>query len=147
MCLLDYILLCFRIDLNLELIDKEHISKVKVAKILNIIGKRLELRYYDDEEQGKNLFSTHTYSTLSHTRVTSGGIRFLSCSVKLKLSIKLVLSAFVIHQLHPINCSTVLNLIKCKVCGPLNIKVMFARVEHSARFSHMHIHCELNSVI
>lgn len=43
----------FRIDLTLELVDKECISKVKVAKILNIIGKRLELRYYDDEEQGK----------------------------------------------------------------------------------------------
>lgn len=42
-----------RIDLTLELVDKEYISKVKVAKILNIIGKRLELRYYDNEEQGK----------------------------------------------------------------------------------------------
>jgi len=59
-------LFCFRIDLNLELIDKEHISKVKVAKILNIIGKRLELRYYDDEEQGKNLFYIHIYPTLSY---------------------------------------------------------------------------------
>lgn len=47
-------MLCyFRIDLTLELVDKEYISKVKVAKILNIIGKRLELRYYDNEEQGK----------------------------------------------------------------------------------------------
>jgi len=47
------ILWLFRIDLTLELVDKEYISNVKVAKILNIIGKRLELRYYDNEEQGK----------------------------------------------------------------------------------------------
>lgn len=48
--------LMFRVDLTLELVDKEYISNVKVAKILSIIGKRLELRYYDNEEQGKNLF-------------------------------------------------------------------------------------------
>lgn len=51
---MNYVLWYFRIDLTLELVDKEYISKVKVAKILNIIGKRLELRYYDDEEQGRN---------------------------------------------------------------------------------------------
>ncbi|XP_050427168.1 polycomb protein Sfmbt-like isoform X2 [Adelges cooleyi] len=53
----------FRIDLTLELVDREYISKVKVANILNIIGKRLELRYYDDEEQ---VFWVHENSPLVH---------------------------------------------------------------------------------
>jgi len=144
--LFNYILLCFRIDLNLELIDKEHISKVKVAKILNIIGKRLELRYYDDEEQGKNLFCTHIYSTLSYTRVTSGGCRFLPSSVRSHLSIKLILSAFIFDQLQLKNCFTVLKSIKCKPGSRWNIKVMFPIVEHSAYLSHSHIHCEQKPV-
>lgn len=55
-----FIFLVFRIDLTLELVDKEHISRVKVAKILNIIGKRLELRYYDNEEQGEDIFHMHS---------------------------------------------------------------------------------------
>lgn len=53
-----FLFMC-RVDLTLELVDKEYISNVKVAKILNIIGKRLELRYYDNEEQGKKLFYMH----------------------------------------------------------------------------------------
>lgn len=133
-------LLSFRIDLNLELIDKEHISKVKVAKILNIIGKRLELRYYDDEEQGKNLFCTHIYSTLPHIRVTSGGNQFSSSSVKSQLSIKLVLSAFVSDQLQSINCSTLLNLIKCKLGSCWNIKEMFLKSRTLGAYkSHAHL--------
>ncbi|XP_001946049.2 polycomb protein Sfmbt isoform X1 [Acyrthosiphon pisum] len=67
----------FRIDLNLELIDKEHISKVKVAKILNIIGKRLELRYYDDEEQ---VFWVHEDSPLIHPVGWAGRVGHSLCA-------------------------------------------------------------------
>lgn len=36
-----------RVDLNLEVVDKNHISKVKVATIHKICGKRLHVKYFD----------------------------------------------------------------------------------------------------
>ncbi|VVC42005.1 Hypothetical protein CINCED_3A016132 [Cinara cedri] len=67
----------FRIDLTLELVDKEYISKVKVAKILNIIGKRLELRYYDNEEQ---VFWVHEDSPLIHPVGWAGRVGHNLCA-------------------------------------------------------------------
>uniref|UniRef100_A0A2S2QRS8 Polycomb protein Sfmbt n=1 Tax=Sipha flava TaxID=143950 RepID=A0A2S2QRS8_9HEMI len=67
----------FRVDLTLELVDKEHISKVKVAKILNIIGKRLELRYYDNEEQ---VFWVHEDSPLIHPVGWAGRVGHCLCA-------------------------------------------------------------------
>lgn len=86
----------FRIDLTLELIDKEHISKVKVAKILSIIGKRLELRYYDDEEQGKNFF---LYTCIPYyIKVIFSGNQFFSSLVRLHILISKVCSLIHTHK-------------------------------------------------
>lgn len=38
-----------RRDLTVEVVDKSRISQVKVATIEKIIGKRLQLRYYDSK--------------------------------------------------------------------------------------------------
>lgn len=38
-----------RRDLLVEVVDKSRISQVKVATIEKIIGKRLQLRYYDSK--------------------------------------------------------------------------------------------------
>ncbi|XP_050521898.1 polycomb protein Sfmbt-like [Daktulosphaira vitifoliae] len=67
----------FRNDLTLELVDKEYISQVKVAKILNIIGKRLELRYYDNEEQ---VFWVHENSPLIHPVGWAGRVGHNLCA-------------------------------------------------------------------
>lgn len=39
----------FRCDLTVEVVDKDRISQVKVATIDKIVGKRLQLRYYDSK--------------------------------------------------------------------------------------------------
>lgn len=39
----------YRCDLTVEVVDKARISQVKVATIEKIIGKRLQLRYYDSK--------------------------------------------------------------------------------------------------
>lgn len=38
-----------RRDMTVEVVDKSRISQVKVATIEKIIGKRLQLRYYDSK--------------------------------------------------------------------------------------------------
>lgn len=55
----------FRCDLNLEVVDKNRISQVKVATIKNIVGKRLHVKYYD-AEPGDNGFWAHEDSPLIH---------------------------------------------------------------------------------
>lgn len=52
----------FRLDMNLEVVDKKRISQVKVASIENIVGKRLHVRYYDDDDG----FCCHQDSPLIH---------------------------------------------------------------------------------
>lgn len=52
----------FRLDMNLEVVDKKRISQVKVATIENIVGKRLHVRYYDDDDG----FCCHQDSPLIH---------------------------------------------------------------------------------
>ena len=39
----------FRVGLNLEVVDKNRISQVKLASIKKIVGKRLHIKYYDSE--------------------------------------------------------------------------------------------------
>lgn len=39
----------YRCDLNLEVVDKNRISQVKVATIKRIVGKRLNITYYDSD--------------------------------------------------------------------------------------------------
>ncbi|XP_073989613.1 scm-related gene containing four mbt domains isoform X3 [Rhodnius prolixus] len=60
----------FRCDLNLEVVDKNRISQVKVATIKQIIGKRLHVRYYDadpgDNECHYLGFWAHEDSPLIH---------------------------------------------------------------------------------
>lgn len=55
----------FECGLNLEVVDKNRISQVKVAIIHKIVGKRLNVRYYDmnSEDQG---FWCHEDSPLLH---------------------------------------------------------------------------------
>ncbi|KAK9507297.1 hypothetical protein O3M35_007184 [Rhynocoris fuscipes] len=55
----------FRCDLNLEVVDKNRISQVKVATIKQIIGKRLHVKYYD-ADPGDNGFWAHEDSPLIH---------------------------------------------------------------------------------
>uniref|UniRef100_A0A8D9A729 Polycomb protein Sfmbt n=1 Tax=Cacopsylla melanoneura TaxID=428564 RepID=A0A8D9A729_9HEMI len=52
----------FRVDMNLEVVDKKRISQVKVATIEKIVGKRLQVRYYDDDDG----FCCHQDSPLIH---------------------------------------------------------------------------------
>uniref|UniRef100_A0A240PPP6 FCS-type domain-containing protein n=1 Tax=Anopheles epiroticus TaxID=199890 RepID=A0A240PPP6_9DIPT len=55
----------FRVGLNLEVVDKNRISQVKLATISKIIGKRLYVRYYDSlpDDYG---FWCHEDSPLIH---------------------------------------------------------------------------------
>nr|XP_018897808.1 PREDICTED: polycomb protein Sfmbt-like [Bemisia tabaci] len=55
----------FRCDLNLEVVDKNRISHVKVATIEKIVGKRLQLRYYDSQPN-EDVFWCHEDSPLIH---------------------------------------------------------------------------------
>ncbi|XP_014249159.1 polycomb protein Sfmbt isoform X3 [Cimex lectularius] len=55
----------FRCDLNLEVVDKNRISQVKVATIKHIVGKRLHVRYYD-ADSSDNGFWAHEDSPLIH---------------------------------------------------------------------------------
>ncbi|KAI5745745.1 hypothetical protein M8J76_013892 [Diaphorina citri] len=52
----------FRVDMNLEVVDKKRISQVKVATIEKIVGKRLQVHYYDDDDG----FCCHQDSPLIH---------------------------------------------------------------------------------
>ena len=49
-------MLIFRCDLNLEVVDKNRISQVKVATIKNIVGKRLHVKYYDAEPGDNGMY-------------------------------------------------------------------------------------------
>ncbi|XP_030754789.1 polycomb protein Sfmbt isoform X2 [Sitophilus oryzae] len=55
----------FDVGLNLEVVDKNHISQVKVAVVHKIVGKRLNVKYYDlpQEDMG---FWCHEDSPLLH---------------------------------------------------------------------------------
>lgn len=55
----------FRCGLNVEVVDKNRISQVKVATIEKIVGKRIHVRYYetDDDDNG---FWCHEDSSLMH---------------------------------------------------------------------------------
>lgn len=55
----------FQCDLNLEVVDKNRISQVKVAIVHKIVGKRLNVKYYDmpPEDAG---FWCHEDSPLLH---------------------------------------------------------------------------------
>ncbi|EAT43069.1 AAEL005453-PA, partial [Aedes aegypti] len=55
----------FRVGLNLEVVDKNRISQVKVASINKIVGKRLYVRYYDSPPDD-NGFWCHEDSPLIH---------------------------------------------------------------------------------
>ncbi|XP_067009728.2 MBT domain-containing protein 1 isoform X2 [Anabrus simplex] len=55
----------FRCGMNLEVVDKNRISRVKVATIKNIIGKRLHVMYYNAEADD-NGFWCHQDSPLIH---------------------------------------------------------------------------------
>ncbi|XP_069695584.1 polycomb protein Sfmbt-like isoform X2 [Periplaneta americana] len=55
----------FRCGLNLEVVDKNRISQVKVATIEKIVGKRLHVRYYNAEPDD-NGFWCHEDSPLIH---------------------------------------------------------------------------------
>ncbi|XP_039283703.1 polycomb protein Sfmbt isoform X2 [Nilaparvata lugens] len=55
----------FRCDLNLEVVDKNKISQVKVARIEKIVGKRLHVCYYDANPDD-NGFWCHEDSPLIH---------------------------------------------------------------------------------
>lgn len=54
----------FRIGLNLEVVDKNHISQVKLATVHKIVGKRLYVRYFDGSDD--NGFWCHEDSPLIH---------------------------------------------------------------------------------
>ncbi|XP_052866872.1 polycomb protein Sfmbt [Anopheles cruzii] len=54
----------FRVGLNLEVVDKNRISAVKVATITKIVGKRLYVRYYNSSDD--NGFWCHEDSPLIH---------------------------------------------------------------------------------
>lgn len=55
----------FRPGLNLEVVDKNRISQVKLATIYKIVGKRLYVRYYDSPSED-NGFWCHEDSPLIH---------------------------------------------------------------------------------
>lgn len=55
----------FRVGLNLEVVDKNRISQVKVASINKVVGKRLYVRYYDSPPDD-NGFWCHEDSPLIH---------------------------------------------------------------------------------
>lgn len=55
----------FQCGLNLEVVDKNRISQVKVAMVHKIIGKRLHVRYYDSPPDD-NGFWCHEDSPLIH---------------------------------------------------------------------------------
>ncbi|XP_050084594.1 polycomb protein Sfmbt isoform X2 [Anopheles aquasalis] len=55
----------FRVGLNLEVVDKNRISQVKLATINRIVGKRLYVRYYDSPPDD-NGFWCHEDSPLIH---------------------------------------------------------------------------------
>lgn len=55
----------FRCDLNLEVVDKNRISQVKVATIKRIVGKRLNITYYDSDPDDPG-FWCHEDSPLIH---------------------------------------------------------------------------------
>uniref|UniRef100_A0A182Q5P1 FCS-type domain-containing protein n=1 Tax=Anopheles farauti TaxID=69004 RepID=A0A182Q5P1_9DIPT len=55
----------FRVGLNLEVVDKNRISQVKLATISKIIGKRLYVRYYDSSPDDYG-FWCHEDSPLIH---------------------------------------------------------------------------------
>jgi len=40
----------FRLGLNLECVDKDRISQVRLATVTKIVGKRLFLRYFDSDD-------------------------------------------------------------------------------------------------
>lgn len=54
----------FRCGLQLEVVDKNRISQVKVATVFKIVGKRLLVRYFDQPED--NGFWVHEDSPLIH---------------------------------------------------------------------------------
>ncbi|XP_065210100.1 polycomb protein Sfmbt isoform X2 [Planococcus citri] len=56
----------FRCDLTVEVVDKDRISQVKVATIDKIVGKRLQLRYYDSKPSVADVFWCHEDSPLIH---------------------------------------------------------------------------------
>lgn len=55
----------FRCGLNLEVVDKNRISQVKVATVHKIVGKRLYVRYFDSAPED-NGFWCHEDSPLIH---------------------------------------------------------------------------------
>ncbi|XP_047119207.1 polycomb protein Sfmbt isoform X1 [Schistocerca piceifrons] len=55
----------FRCGMNLEVVDKNRISRMKVARIEKIVGKRLHVKYYQ-AEQDDNGFWCHEDSPLIH---------------------------------------------------------------------------------
>lgn len=55
----------FRCNLNVEVVDKNRISQVKVATIEKIVGKRLHVRYFETEDDD-NGFWCHEDSNLIH---------------------------------------------------------------------------------
>lgn len=55
----------FQCGLNLEVVDKNRISQVKVAMVHKIVGKRLHVRYYDSPPED-NGFWCHEDSPLIH---------------------------------------------------------------------------------
>ncbi|XP_033226420.1 polycomb protein Sfmbt-like isoform X2 [Belonocnema kinseyi] len=55
----------FRCGLQLEVVDKNRISQVKVATIQKVVGKRLHVRYYDSPPED-NGFWCHEDSPLIH---------------------------------------------------------------------------------
>lgn len=63
-CLFIYLLIMlksnfvdYRCDLNLEVVDKNRISQVKVATIKRIVGKRLNITYYDSDPDDPGIHS------------------------------------------------------------------------------------------
>uniref|UniRef100_A0A0A9XY93 Polycomb protein Sfmbt n=1 Tax=Lygus hesperus TaxID=30085 RepID=A0A0A9XY93_LYGHE len=56
----------FRVDLNLEVVDKNQISQVKVASIHKICGKRLHIKYFDSDTLLHTGFWAHEDSPLIH---------------------------------------------------------------------------------
>ena len=55
----------FRCGLQIEVVDKNRISQVKVATIQKVVGKRLHVRYYDSPPED-NGFWCHEDSPLIH---------------------------------------------------------------------------------
>jgi len=52
-------LMCmYSCGLTLEVVDGGRISQVKVATISKIVGKRLHIKYYDDEHGSGKIYTT-----------------------------------------------------------------------------------------